>query len=169
MCTLRKSLQGQLVNAFAISIFSIYVNETLNFWARVFQTPESLRSLLLIRVISGIFMYFRFARRNKQDAQVQSESHLYKKSSTHIQVNVSCRMSVITIQVGQCGNQIGGQLFETLIDDVNVKQSQTLVSTIIKYDFVLFRILSINYDLGVLEIALRFENSWNILQPGAEI
>lgn len=37
-------------------------------------------------------------------------------------------MSVITIQVGQCGNQIGGQLFQTLIDDVNIKQSQTLVS-----------------------------------------
>lgn len=27
-------------------------------------------------------------------------------------------MSVVTLQVGQCGNQIGGQLFATIMDDL---------------------------------------------------
>ncbi|XP_033747640.1 LOW QUALITY PROTEIN: tubulin delta chain-like [Pecten maximus] len=36
-------------------------------------------------------------------------------------------MSVITLQLGQCGNQVGGQLFQTFIEDVLTKPSQTQV------------------------------------------
>ncbi|XP_052800591.1 tubulin delta chain-like [Mya arenaria] len=34
-------------------------------------------------------------------------------------------MSVVTLQIGQCGNQVGGQLFSGLVEDVNTKLSQT--------------------------------------------
>ncbi|XP_067668133.1 tubulin delta chain-like [Haliotis asinina] len=33
-------------------------------------------------------------------------------------------MSVVTVQLGQCGNQIGGQFFSTIIEDAYSKQSQ---------------------------------------------
>lgn len=36
-------------------------------------------------------------------------------------------MSVITVQLGQCGNQVGGQLFQTLIEDTFTRPSQTQV------------------------------------------
>ena len=38
-------------------------------------------------------------------------------------------MSIITLQLGQCGNQIGGQMFQSLMDDINMKPVQTMVST----------------------------------------
>ena len=28
-------------------------------------------------------------------------------------------MSVVTVQLGQCGNQIGGQFFSTIVNDIN--------------------------------------------------
>lgn len=31
------------------------------------------------------------------------------------------KMSIVTLQIGQCGNQIGGQFFQTLVDDLNSK------------------------------------------------
>jgi len=34
-------------------------------------------------------------------------------------------MSVVTLQVGQCGNQVGGQLFEGIAQDAKTKLSQT--------------------------------------------
>jgi hypothetical protein len=37
-------------------------------------------------------------------------------------------MSIITLQLGQCGNQIGGQMFQSLMDDINMKPVQTMVS-----------------------------------------
>lgn len=37
-------------------------------------------------------------------------------------------MSIITLQLGQCGNQIGGQLFQTLVDDIYAKPTQTQVT-----------------------------------------
>ncbi|KAL5016563.1 hypothetical protein ScPMuIL_006152 [Solemya velum] len=37
-------------------------------------------------------------------------------------------MSIITLQLGQCGNQIGGQLFQTLVDDIYAKPTQTQIS-----------------------------------------
>ena len=33
-------------------------------------------------------------------------------------------MSVVTLQIGQCGNQVGGQLFAGLMEDVHAKLSQ---------------------------------------------
>ncbi|XP_041378716.1 tubulin delta chain-like [Gigantopelta aegis] len=36
-------------------------------------------------------------------------------------------MSVVTVQLGQCGNQIGGQLFSTIIDDIHAKLSSVHV------------------------------------------
>ena len=32
-------------------------------------------------------------------------------------------MSLITLQLGQCGNQVGGQIFSTLIDDIYAKST----------------------------------------------
>lgn len=37
-------------------------------------------------------------------------------------------MSIITVQLGQCGNQIGGQLFHTFMEDVHSKPLATQVS-----------------------------------------
>lgn len=37
-------------------------------------------------------------------------------------------MSIITVQLGQCGNQIGGQLFQTFMEDVHSKPLATQVS-----------------------------------------
>lgn len=36
-------------------------------------------------------------------------------------------MSILTLQIGQCGNQVGGQLFGSLIEDTCTKQSQVNV------------------------------------------
>lgn len=39
------------------------------------------------------------------------------------QIDLCPVMSIITVQLGQCGNQIGGQLFSTLLDDACCKNS----------------------------------------------
>jgi tubulin delta len=45
-------------------------------------------------------------------------------------------MSMITVQVGQCGNQIGGQLFDTLMQDVSTKLSQTNLTAAKNQDYI---------------------------------
>lgn len=38
-------------------------------------------------------------------------------------------MSVITVQVGQCGNQIGGRMFDLLFKDATIPPQYTSVDT----------------------------------------
>ena len=45
-------------------------------------------------------------------------------------------MSVVTVQLGQCGNQIGGQLFSTIVDDVHSKLSTVCVPPNKNKDYV---------------------------------
>lgn len=48
--------------------------------------------------------------------------------STLEDLSVLFAMSIITVQLGQCGNQIGGQLFHTFMEDVHSKPLATQVS-----------------------------------------
>ena len=43
-------------------------------------------------------------------------------------------MSLITIQLGQCGNQIGGQFYSTILQDIHSKKTQ--VSTRANEDYI---------------------------------
>lgn len=45
-------------------------------------------------------------------------------------------MSVVTLQVGQCGNQVGGQLFAGLVDDLHTKLSQVNVPAHMNNDYI---------------------------------
>ncbi|KAL4223799.1 Tubulin delta chain [Mactra antiquata] len=45
-------------------------------------------------------------------------------------------MSVVTLQIGQCGNQVGGQLFAGLIEDTQTKLSQVNVSPKANNDYI---------------------------------
>lgn len=45
-------------------------------------------------------------------------------------------MSIVTLQIGQCGNQVGGQLFAGLVDDIHSKLSQVNVSARENNDYI---------------------------------
>lgn len=57
-------------------------------------------------------------------------------------------MSIITLQLGQCGNQIGGQMFQSLMDDINMKPVQTMVSTGTRENSMGTRLVNKNSVLG---------------------
>lgn len=45
-------------------------------------------------------------------------------------------MSIITLQLGQCGNQIGGQMFQSLMDDIYMKPIQTMIPPNKNQDYI---------------------------------
>ena len=50
----------------------------------------------------------------------------FSKIKSHIFFYRSKVMSIVTLQIGQCGNQVGGHLFADIIDDANLKLSQVV-------------------------------------------
>ena len=45
-------------------------------------------------------------------------------------------MSIITLQLGQCGNQVGGQLFSSIMDDMYFSPASLGVSPTLNSDYI---------------------------------
>ena len=48
--------------------------------------------------------------------------------STCLACSIETNMSIITLQLGQCGNQVGGQLFNSVMDDLHASPASVNIS-----------------------------------------